>query len=207
MGGAAARGESPPETEERPVRADVRRNRDALLASAVRAFTDHGAEVPLDEIARGAGVGIGTLYRHFPSREELVEAVYRREVAALTGGVDELLEGLPADEALEEWMRRFVGQVASARGLSAALKSVLGPGSEAFAAARAEIIEATSRLLDAAATDGLIRPDAVPTDVLRALSGFCTATDAPGGREQAVRLVGMLVDGLRYRAPRDGAAR
>jgi AcrR family transcriptional regulator len=185
---------------DRPLRADVRRNREALLASAVAAFTARGADASLEEVARGAGVGIGTLYRHFPTREALVEAVYRREVAMLTGGVDDLLARLPADKALAEWMRRFVAQVAAKRGMSTALKTALGPDSTVFATARTEILATAARLLDAAAADGLIRADVPPEDLLRGLSGFCTVSDTPGWEDQAQRLVALLVDGLRYRA-------
>src|SRR5450631_3703142 len=102
--------------EARPLRADARRNRDALLVAAAAQFADRGVESPLEDIARSAGVGIGTLYRHFPTRDALIADVYRREVDLLCGGVDELLATLPADEALSEWMRRFVGYVATKRG-------------------------------------------------------------------------------------------
>jgi AcrR family transcriptional regulator len=184
----------------RPLRADAQRNRDALLVVAAAQFAERGVEAPLEDIARDAGVGIGTLYRHFPSREALIADVYRREVDLLCGGVDELLTTLPADEALAEWMRRFVGYVATKRGLALALKSMVSDSSELFAQSRANINESMARLVNAAVEAGLVRADADPEDVLRGMSGFCLFSDQAGWQEQAQRLVALLVDGLRFRA-------
>jgi AcrR family transcriptional regulator len=182
----------------RPLRADARRNRDALLVAAAAQFAERGVEAPLDDIARRAGVGIGTLYRHFPTREALVADVYRREVDLLCGGVEELLGTLPADEALAEWMRRFVGYVATKRGLAVALKSMVNDNSELFAQSRANINESMARLVHAAVEAGLVRADAEPQDVLQAMSGFCMFSEQAGWQEQAQRLVNLLVDGLRF---------
>jgi AcrR family transcriptional regulator len=184
----------------KPLRADARRNRDALLAAAAAQFADRGVDASLEDIARRAGVGIGTLYRHFPSREALIADVYRREVELLCGGVDELLATRPADEALAEWMRRFVGYVATKRGLAVALKSMVNDNSDLFAQSRADINESMARLVSAAVDAGLVRADADPEDVLRGMSGFCLFSDQAGWQEQAQRLVGLLVDGLRFRA-------
>jgi AcrR family transcriptional regulator len=184
----------------RPLRADARRNRDALLVAAAAQFAERGVEAPLDEIARRAGVGIGTLYRHFPTRDALIADVYRREVNLLCGGVDELLATLPADEALAEWMRRFVGYVATKRGLAVALKSMVNDNSELFAQSRANINESMARLVHAAVEADLVRSDADPEDVLRAMSGFCLFSEQAGWQEQAQRLVSLLVDGLRFGA-------
>lgn len=184
----------------KPLRADARRNRDALLVAAAAQFAERGVDASLEEVARRAGVGIGTLYRHFPSREALIADVYRREVDLLCGGVDELLATRPADEALAEWMRRFVGYVATKRGLAVALKSMVNDNSDLFAQSRANINESMARLVNAAVEAGLVRADADPEDVLRGMSGFCLVSDQAGWQEQAQRLVALLVDGLRFRA-------
>jgi AcrR family transcriptional regulator len=184
----------------RPLRADARRNRDALLVAAAALFAERGVDASLEEVARRAGVGIGTLYRHFPSREALIADVYRREVDLLCGGVDDLLATRPADEALAEWMRRFVGYVATKRGLAVALKSMVNDNSDLFAQSRASINESMARLVNAAVEAGLVRKDADPEDVLRGMSGFCLFSDQAGWQEQAQRLVALLVDGLRFRA-------
>ena len=184
----------------KPLRADARRNRDALLAAAAAQFAERGVDTSLEDVARSAGVGIGTLYRHFPSREALVADVYRREVELLCGGVDQLLATRPADEALAEWMRRFVGYVATKRGLAVALKSMVNDNSDLFAQSRADINESMARLVSAAVEAGLVRADADPEDVLRGMSGFCLFSDQAGWQDQAQRLVGLLVDGLRFRA-------
>jgi AcrR family transcriptional regulator len=186
--------------EARPLRADARRNRDALLVAAAAQFAERGVEAPLEEIARQAGVGIGTLYRHFPTRDALIADVYRREVDLLCGGVDELLATLPADEALAQWMRRFVGYVATKRGLAVALKAMVNDNSELFAQSRVHINESMARLVHAAVEAGLVRTDADPEDVLRGMSGFCLFSEQAGWQEQAQRLVTLLVDGLRFGA-------
>jgi AcrR family transcriptional regulator len=191
----------PVAVEGRPLRADAQRNRDALLATAADLFADHGVEVSLEEVARKAGVGIGTLYRHFPTRSALIADVYRREVEQLCGGVDELLAEQSPAVALEEWMRRFVSYVATKRGMATALKEVVGADSDLFTTSREKINASMARLVQAAIDSGQVRPDANPDDVLRAMSGFCLVSDQPGWQEQALRLVSLLVDGLRYGAP------
>lgn len=187
------------ETDCRPMRADARRNRETLLATAAELFAEQGVDVSLEEIARRSCVGIGTLYRNFPTRDALIADVYRREVEQLCGGVDDLLTELPPCQALEEWMRRFVSYVATKRGMASALKSVVG-ASELFASTRAQINDSMARLVGAAVAAGTIRPDADPDDVLRAMSGFCLINDQPGWQDQALRLISLLVDGLRYGA-------
>jgi AcrR family transcriptional regulator len=185
---------------DRPKRADARRNYDVLLAAATEVFAERGVEASLEEIARRANVGIGTLYRHFPSRDALNEAVYRHEVELLCTGVDELLEQHPPDEALSIWMNRFSGYVARKRGMAVALKSALGADNELFTHSRRRILDALGMLVEAAAAAGVIRADVDPDDLLRAMSGICMATDTPSGSERTGRLVDLLVDGLRYRA-------
>jgi AcrR family transcriptional regulator len=185
----------------KPLRSDAKRNRELLIATAAQAFADHGVETSLEDIARQAGVGIGTLYRHFPTRHDLIEAVYRQEVEILCAGVDQLLAELPPDEALAEWMVRFVRYVAVKRGLVGAMKSVVSADSEVFAYTHKLVTDAIASLVDAAVAAGTIKADTDPLDLLRGLGGFCTANDQEGWQDRAIRLVGLLMDGLRYRAP------
>jgi AcrR family transcriptional regulator len=189
----------------RPQRADARRNRELLLAVASDAFTESGVDASLEEIARRAGVGIGTLYRHFPSRDALLEAVFRRNVDQLAGGADELLATVPPEQALDAWMQRFVGYVASKKGLAMHLKTVVSADSSLFAYSHERINTTIRRLLEAAVAAGAIRADVDSADLLRALSGVCLMADEPGWQDQACRISGLLMDGLRYRpesAPR-----
>lgn len=186
----------------RPRRADARRNYDSLLQVATEAFTNEGVEVPLEELARRAGVGIGTLYRHFPSRDVLVETVYRAEVDRLAAAADELLDELPPGEALEAWMHRFVGYVATKRGMAAALKNVSASHPELVATSRDRTKAAATKLLGAASAAGDVRGDTDPQDLVRAISGICLASDQSDWQQQATRLVGLLMDGLRYGAER-----
>jgi AcrR family transcriptional regulator len=184
----------------RAQRADACRNRDRLLEVASEAFARDGVEASLEGIARTAGVGVGTLYRHYPNRDVLMEAVYRRNVDQLVADAEELLEHKPAGEALNEWMRRFVAYVATKKGLAVHLKTVVGADSELFASSQQRLSETMRRLVDAARESGDIRDDADPMDVLRALSGVCLMGDLPGWQDQACRISALLMDGLRYRA-------
>jgi len=193
---------APERADDCPKRADARRNRDLLLATAAAVFEERGIEAPLQEIARRAGVGIGTLYRHFPTRDALNEAVYRREVDMLCDGVADLLrENSPVD-ALAQWMRAFAGYVARKRGMATALKSALGPDNELFSHSHRRIREALETLVAAARDSGEIRADVELDDLMRAMSGICMAGDASGSRtDRTARIVGLLIDGLRYGAP------
>lgn len=182
----------------RPMRADARRNREQLLEVASDAFSEHGVDASLEGIARRAGVGIGTLYRHFPSRDALLEAVFRRNLDQLADSADELLRDLPADRALDEWMRRFVNYVAGKKGLANHLKTVLSADSPLFSYAHERMNTSISGLVLAAAAAGAIREDVDPADLLRALSGVCLMADEPGWQEQACRICSLLMDGLRY---------
>jgi AcrR family transcriptional regulator len=187
-------------TSERPLRADARRNRDRLLEAAVRAFSTPGSgEVTLEAIARAAGVGIGTLYRHFPTREALVEAAYRNELARLCDAVPDLLAEHAPDRALRVWMDRFVDYMTTKRGMADALRAVIASGGNPFAQSRERMVGAIGALLGAAVAAGTVRPDADPADVLTALSGVSLAAGAPEQREQAGRLLDLIMDGLRYR--------
>ena len=185
----------------RTLRSDARRNRELLTSTAAELFGERGVDVPLEEIARRANVGIGTLYRHFATRDALVEAVYRREIGLLCDGVDELLRDEPADAALATWMRRFANYVAKKRGMAMALKSVLGADSELFTYSHQRIRDALGALVAAAADSGQIRDDVDAEDLLRAMSGICMATDSPGWADRTARLVDLLMDGMRYGAP------
>jgi AcrR family transcriptional regulator len=185
----------------RAQRKDAARNRETLLAAAGEVYGERGVESSLEEIARRAGVGIGTLYRHFPSRDSLNEAVYRREVELLCDNAGELLAGNEPVDALSAWMRRFAGYVARKRGMAMALKSALGPDNELFSHSHKRIKDALGSLVDAAVASGQIRSDVDCDDLLRAMSGICMATDSPGWSERSGRLVDLLVDGLRYGAP------
>ncbi|MGY1615508.1 TetR/AcrR family transcriptional regulator [Geodermatophilus sp. SYSU D00691] len=181
----------------RALRADAQRNRDRLLEVAAHAFAA-GEDVTLEAIAREAGVGIGTLYRHFPTREALVEAAYRNELARLCDAAAELLQTQPPEAALRTWMDRFVDYMTTKRGMADALKAVIASGGNPFAHSRDRMTEALALLLRAGAEAGTLRADADPADVLTGLSGISLAAGDAERREQAGRLLDLLVDGLRY---------
>lgn len=209
MSTSVASPSSPRRGREQPVsrvqRADACRNRDRLLAVAAEAFSRCGVEASLENIAKSAEVGIGTLYRHFPTRHALIEAVYRHNVDRLCAGADELRATLPADEALAQWMQRFVGYVASKKGLAAYLKSVVAADSDLFESTHARVRHTIEELVTSAVAAGTIRTDVDAMDVLRALGGVCLMAE-PGATEQGARLAALLMDGLRYQgAPLSGA--
>ena len=187
---------------ERPMRADAQRNREQLLAAAVAAFSQEGPEVTLESIARAAGVGIGTLYRHFPSREALVDAAYRSELARLCGSVPALLDEMPADKATRAWMDQFVEYMTTKRGMSDALRKVIASGGNPFAESRTRLLAAFAALMQAGAADGTMRSDLDPSDLLASLTGVSLAVGDAEQREQAGRLLDLLMDGLRYGAAR-----
>jgi AcrR family transcriptional regulator len=189
-----------PATSPRPLRADAQRNRDRLLEVAVRAFSQEGPDVTLDAIAKDAGVGIGTLYRHFPTREALVEAAYRNELARLCDAVADLLETMPPDEATRVWMDHFVDYMTTKRGMADALRALIASGGNPYAHSRDQLTTAITTLLAAAAAAGTVRPDIEPGDVLMSLSGVSLAAGEPAQRDQARRLLDLLMDGLRYGA-------
>ena len=183
----------------RPLRADAARNRQRLLDVAADAFAEHGTEASLEDIARTAGVGVGTLYRHFPTRAALIEAVYRAGADELCASADVLAAQYPPREALDEWVLGFVGYVGRKRGMASALKAAIGPESAAvFAEARAKFDEMTGKLVAAAQADGSIRPDVEPPDIMRAVSGVCMAQAEAQDPDRARRVVRLLLDGLRY---------
>ena len=187
-------------TGTRPLRADAQRNRDRLLDAAVQAFSQVGPDVTLDAIAKDAGVGIGTLYRHFPTRESLVEAAYRNELARLCDAVTDLLQAMPPDEATRTWMDRFVDYMTTKRGMADALRAVIASGGNPYAHSRDRLIAAITTLLHAGAAAGTVRSDVEPGDVLVSLNGVSLAAGEPAQQDQARRLLDLLMDGLRYRA-------
>ena len=184
--------------EPRPLRADAQRNRDRLLEAAVRAFSRDGAEATLDAIAKDAGVGIGTLYRHFPTRESLVEAAYRNELDRLCDAAADLLGALPPDQALRGWMDRFVVYMSTKRDMADALRALIAAGGNPFAHSRDRLLAAIGDLLDAGAKAGTVRSDVAAGDVLASLGGFALTAGEPEQRELAGRLLDLLIDGLRY---------
>lgn len=187
-------------TSARPQRADAQRNRERLLDAAVRAFSEAGPGVTLDAIAKDAGVGIGTLYRHFPTREALIEAAYRNELARLCDGVADLLRTMPPDVAMRTWMERFVDYMTTKRGMADALRAVIASGGNPYAQSRDRLLAAFTTLLHAGVTAGTVRSDIEPGDVLVGMSGVSLAAGEPAQRDQAGRLLDLLMDGLRYRA-------
>ncbi|QIG50531.1 TetR/AcrR family transcriptional regulator [Nordella sp. HKS 07] len=188
---------TPPPQATRPLRADAQRNRDRLVEVAGLLFAQHGIDTSLEQIAERARVGIGTLYRHFPTREHLVEAVYRHEVEALCQAAEDLARKFPPDKALAEWMRRFVDYIAAKRGMANSLKLLLAGNSEFFAEASGKIPAAVQGLVDAAIAQGSIRSDIDSSDVLHALSGIYNLPQTHDWRERSRRLITLLMDGLR----------
>jgi AcrR family transcriptional regulator len=186
--------------DDRPLRADAQRNRELLLAAAVAAFSRSGPDASLESIARAAGVGIGTLYRHFPSREALIDAAYRSELARLCDSVPGPLAALPPDRAMRAWMDNFVDYVTTKRGMAGALRAVVASGGNPFAESRARLLAAIDALLRAGTQAGLLRPDVSPDDVLVGISGVSVLAAEPSQREQAGRLLDLIMDGLRHTA-------
>jgi AcrR family transcriptional regulator len=182
-----------------PMRADARRNRDLLLSAALAAFAEHGADdVSLEEIARRAGVGIGTLYRHFPTRQALLESVYRDQVDALCALATDLLDAPSAGEALGTWLRAMISFSTTKRSLITSLLATMDKNSELFSACSTVIRRAAESLLVRAQQAGEIRGDVDAADLLRLSHAITVATEpAPGRLEHAERLLGLMLDGLR----------
>jgi AcrR family transcriptional regulator len=180
------------------MRADARRNYDRLLAAALAAFSEQGADTAsLEEIARRAGVGIGTLYRHFPTRQALLEAVYRDQVDALSARAAELMQAESPGAALADWLRALVAFGSTKRSLTTALLETLDKESELLSSAGAVLRESTNRLLERAQQSGVARTDVMGTDVLRLAHGVSMAAEwAPGDTGQAGRMLALVIDGL-----------
>jgi AcrR family transcriptional regulator len=180
-------------------RVDAVRNRERVLEAAKAVFSAGGPDASLEAVARAAGVGIGTLYRHFPTREALFEAVYRREVQQLADLAEELKQEADPVEALRRWMRSNVTFVATKKGMSAALALAAYKNTELFSYSYQRLTQAVGGLLDRAIAAGEIRDDIGPEDLLRALIGMCYMHDQPGWQASVLRLVNVFVDGLRTR--------
>ncbi len=180
------------------MRADARRSRAKLLDAATVAFADNGADAPLDDIARRAGVGIGTLYRHFPTRLDLQAAVYRSQVQSVCATADELIATATPEQAFAGWIRALAGYLVTKRGLSGSLIAGLGKDSELMSGCWMAMRNAAERLLDHAQQAGVLRSDITPHDVLRLVHGIVVSTEqAP---EDTDRLLSIMFDGLRPRA-------
>jgi AcrR family transcriptional regulator len=182
---------------ERKPRADAQRNRDRILEVAKEAFTRSGAETSLDDIARDAGVGPGTLYRHFPTREELLEAVYRTEVEKLAAAERKFAQESPPIEALRAWMLLFVDHIAAKKIIAPVLNALVGDPKKVFEASHAQIWEAIRALVRRAIESGDIREDLDPIDLLRALIGVANVATSADWKQSARRLVDILITGSR----------
>ncbi|WP_229378527.1 TetR/AcrR family transcriptional regulator [Streptomyces sp. VRA16 Mangrove soil] len=196
--------EPAPHPDQRPARApraDVRRNREKLLAAARSAFTAADTAVPLESIARAAGVGIGTLYRHFPTREALVEAVYAAELDAVTESAASLLEELPPEAALRAWMDRYAELVSAKRGMIGGLGGGWAPGRGATVSTRERLTGAIGALLEAGGRAGTLRQDVDPDDVITLLLGVFLSTAAGDRTERTRQLLDLVADALRAPGP------
>jgi AcrR family transcriptional regulator len=176
------------------IRSDARRNREKLLEVATAAFAAaDGRPVSLESIARDAGVGIGTLYRHFPNREALVEAIYRAESAEVAATAERLLNRHPPKVALRRWMDRYASFVAAKRGMAESLRAMVDSGALEPSQMRANIAGAVETLLGAGADDGSLRADVRADDVVSSLLGIFLTSGSP---EQTGRMLDLLVAGI-----------
>jgi AcrR family transcriptional regulator len=178
-------------------RSDAQENRNRILEVAKGAFTRSGADASLDDIAKQAGVGPGTLYRHFPTRDALIEAVYHTEVGKLAAAQRELSANLPPVEALRAWMMLFVDYIATKQIIAPVLNSVVGGSSRLYDSSRAQVTGAINALVKTAMKNGDIRKDLEPFDLLRALIGFSHTATGADWQESARRLVDILIKGSR----------
>ncbi|HEY1788638.1 MAG TPA: TetR/AcrR family transcriptional regulator [Verrucomicrobiae bacterium] len=181
----------------RKPRTDAQRNRQRILDVAKEAFTRSGANASLDDIAKQAGVGPGTLYRHFPRRDALLEAVYRSEVEKLAAAEKQFTWDLPPVEALRAWMLLFVDYIAAKQIIAPALNTLVGGHSKVFESSYGQIWEAIRALVKRAVKNGDIRPDLDPIDFLRALIGVANVGTSPDWKRSATRLVDILIMGSR----------
>jgi AcrR family transcriptional regulator len=181
----------------RKPRTDAQRNRQRILEVAKEAFTRSGVNSSLDDIAKHAGVGAGTLYRHFPTREALLEAVYRTEVEKLAAAERKFLQTMPPIEALRAWMLLFVDYFATKKIIAPALNTLVGGPSKVFEAPGAQIKGAIHALVERAIKNGDLRPDLDPLDLLRALIGVSNVASGPDWQQSARRLVDILITGSR----------
>jgi AcrR family transcriptional regulator len=183
----------------RKPRADAKRNRVRLLETAKAAFAEKGSGASLDEIARTASVGAGTLYRHFPTRDALVEAVYRNETEQLVAAADRLAKLHPPLTALREWLLLFVDYIATKHGMYEVLNSIVGGTSDLYSASTAQMKQTIARLVERAVASADIRLELEPLDLLRALAGVANLGSGPDGERAAKRLIDILIAGIRAR--------
>jgi AcrR family transcriptional regulator len=179
------------------LRVDAQRNRDRILEVAKEAFTRSGADTSLDDIAKQSGVGPGTLYRHFPTREDLLVAVYRTEMEKLAAAERRLAATMPPIEALRAWLFMFVDAVAAKQIIAPALNALIGDPKKVFEASHAQTWEAIRNLVNRAIESGDIRRDLDPVDLLRALIGVANVASSPDWQQSARRLVDILITGSR----------
>jgi AcrR family transcriptional regulator len=184
----------------RKPRADAERNRERVLEAAKEVFNLGGAEASLEAVARRAGVGIGTLYRHFPTREVLFEAVYRREVQQLVTLAEQLRDDPSPIGAVRRWVHALVGFVAVKKGMSAALAIVAQSSTKLAVCMLEQMVQALGSLLQRAAAQGEIRGDVGAEEILRALVGICYTQDSPDWQRNVLRLADVFIDGLRRAA-------
>lgn len=187
-------------TTAKPLRADARRNRDALLAKARELFASGCFDLRFDDFARLAGVGTGTLYRHFPTRAALAEAVYREELTAMCARARELQATLPAVEALAAFLHGFVNHLHTHQGLARTLATLMATRSDALADGGRELDRVIADLLASGVEEGTIRDDVGAGAVMMVLQGICTGCDQLGSRDDADGAVTLVLDGLRRRA-------
>jgi len=187
----------PKQASVRKPRSDAQRNRERILEVARQAFSRSGANASLDDIARKAGVGPGTLYRHFPTREELLAAVYRSEMEKLAAAEQKFAEALPPIEALRAWLLLFVDYIAKKQLIAPALNALLGDPKKVFEASYARIWDAIRALVKRAIENGDMRKDLDPIDLLRALIGVASVATSPDWQQSARRLVDILITGAR----------
>ena len=179
----------------RRTRSDALQNRERLLEVAAQVFAEEGLDTAPAAIAKRAGVGVGTLYRHFPTREALIDAAYRRRLTRVCEKAADLLARHPAAEATRMWMAHFIDYATAKSGMSEALNAVIASGVDPYADSRALLTDAVAALLDAGARDGSLRTDVTSDDVLLLMGGIAYSAQH-STREQACRLVDFLMDAL-----------
>jgi len=184
-------------SERRRPRADAQRNRGLLLESAARVFARDGRDASLNQIAREAGVGIGTLFRHFATREELIEATFRNELARICDAAAELATGPSPARATAEWMDRFLEYMTAKHGMVDTLQAMMTTGSPLYDETLGRLTHAVRGLMNAGVVCGEFRDDVDPSDVLAQLGGIAYMAGEPEQRQQARRMIALLLDGLR----------
>ena len=183
----------------RKPRADALRNRERVLEAARAVFSAGGPDASLEAVAKTAGVGIGTLYRHFPTREALFDAVYRHEAQQLAALAERLKKEAQPIEALRQWLHALIKFVATKKGMSAALALAVSKDSDLFSYSSDLLMRSAGELLNRATAAGEIRNDIAPEDLIRAMVGMCYTHDQPGWQKSVLRLVDVFIDGLRSR--------